>query len=108
MILSYEGSARMVFLSCGTEGVWGVDNRGIVYLRIGVKAPERRHPGALNPAWVPIDGTPHGAGAKFNKVFAGPSDWMVGVSTLVDCSRRLMTYFQQNIFCCEITRQNIN
>lgn len=71
------GSAKLVHLSCSTEGVWGVDNNGMVYLRIGIKPPGRGDHGYLNPAWVPVDGTTQGAGAKFNKVFAGPIDWMV-------------------------------
>ena len=49
----------------------------MVYLRIGIKPPGRSDHGYLNPAWVPVDGTTQGTGAKFNKVFAGPTDWMV-------------------------------
>ena len=71
------GSAKLVHLSCSPEGVWGVDNNGMMYLRIGSKPPEHSVHGYLNPAWVPVDGTTHGAGAKFSHVFAGPTDWMV-------------------------------
>ena len=74
---AFAGSAKLVHLSCSTDGVWGVDNNGMVYLRIGIKPPGRGDHGYLNPAWVPVDGTTQGAGAKFNKVFAGPIDWMV-------------------------------
>ncbi len=74
------GRSKLVSLSCGTENVWGVDNTGIVYLRIGTKAPS---PGHLNPAWVPVDGTTHSSGAKFTKVIAGPSDWMVRSTPIV-------------------------
>ena len=83
---AFVGSAKLVHLSCSTDGVWGVDNNGMVYLRIGIKPPGRGDHGYLNPAWVPVDGTTQGAGAKFNKVFAGPIDWMVRYFLSTECA----------------------
>ena len=51
-----------------------------MYLRIGNKPPAATAPGYLNPAWVPVEGSPQGLGAKFQKVFAGPTDWMVSAT----------------------------
>ena len=64
----------MVHLSCGSQNVWAVDNMGLIYLRIGNQPPNSKH---LNPAWVPVEGAPHHAGARFTRVYTGISEWMV-------------------------------
>lgn len=69
-----SGRSQLTWLSCGSQNLWAVDSEGSVYMRIGVGPPSRS---LLNPAWVPIDGTPSGVGARFTKVFTGHNDWMV-------------------------------
>lgn len=66
---------RFVSLCCGDQHVWTVDNRGQVYLRIGVGAPGSSQ--QLSPAWVPVDGAPITVGARFTKVVTNITDWMV-------------------------------
>jgi hypothetical protein len=71
------GGVKIVWLSTGALNVWAVDNKGQVYLRIGVEPPSKH---LLNPAWVHVDGSTQSAGTKFTRVYAGPSDWMVCVN----------------------------
>ena len=78
----------MVHVSCGVSNVWGVDNEGMVYLRIGNGPPSQQF---LNPAWVPVDGTPQTSGAKFRTVVTGPLDWMVSKSVqFIDECRKVI------------------
>ncbi|XP_013385306.1 tectonin beta-propeller repeat-containing protein 2-like isoform X1 [Lingula anatina] len=71
--LDQLGDSKLVSVSCGTENVWAVDDKGAVFLRIGTKAPSSHY---LNPAWVQVDGLAT-AGAIFTQVATGPEDWMV-------------------------------
>ena len=73
-VVFLPGGAKLLHISCGFNNVWAVDNKGMVYLRIGIKAPLRNE---MSPAWVPVDGSTHHAGGKFLKVITGPMDWMV-------------------------------
>lgn len=52
--------------------MWAVDDEGIVYQRIGVKAPTSH---SLPSAWLPVDSGP--TGTTFIQVHAGPSDHLV-------------------------------
>ncbi|CAH1791291.1 unnamed protein product [Owenia fusiformis] len=68
--LSQLDEAWFVHICCGAENVWGVDNSGMVYQRIGVKPPTSRR---LPQAWLPVDTQ----GIQFLQVVTGPCDWMV-------------------------------
>lgn len=53
--------------------VWAVDNQGIVYQRIGVKAPTSH---SLNAAWLPVDMGKQST-TIFTHIATGPKDFMV-------------------------------
>lgn len=71
--LSQLGDTMLTSISCGTLNVWAVDNQGIVYQRIGVKAPTSH---SLNAAWLPVDMGKQSA-TVFTHIATGPKDFMV-------------------------------
>lgn len=66
------GDVQLMSLSCGHLNVWALDSDGIVYQRIGVKAPSSH---SLIQAWLPVDSS--GGDTKFSQICSGPQDWMV-------------------------------
>eukprot|EP00105_Crassostrea_gigas_P024495 XP_011444749.1 PREDICTED: tectonin beta-propeller repeat-containing protein 2 isoform X2 [Crassostrea gigas] len=71
--LSQLGDTVLTSISCGTLNVWAVDNQGIVYQRIGVKAPTSH---SLNAAWLPVDMGKQST-TVFTHIATGPKDFMV-------------------------------
>ena len=72
-----SGDTMLTSISCGTLNVWAVDSQGVVYQRIGVKAPSSH---SLNAAWLPVDmGKP--SSTVFSHIATGPKDFMVGTCT---------------------------
>lgn len=43
---------RLVSVSCGSQNVWAVDHRGIVYFRVGTQP---LNPSMMLPAWIHIE-----------------------------------------------------
>lgn len=46
------GSVRLVSVSCGSQNVWAVDSRGLVYFRVGTQP---LNPSMMLPAWIHIE-----------------------------------------------------
>lgn len=69
----FSGDTVLTSISCGTLNVWAVDNQGIVYQRIGVKAPTSH---SLNAAWLPVDMGKQST-TIFTHIATGPKDFMV-------------------------------
>lgn len=63
---------QLVHISCANVNVWSVDSDGMVWHRIGVKAPSDL---SLNAAWLPVDN----GGTVFTQVVSGQQDWKVHV-----------------------------
>lgn len=49
---SLKGNVRLVSVSCGSQNVWAVDHRGIVYFRVGTQP---LNPSMMLPAWIHIE-----------------------------------------------------
>lgn len=49
---SFQGNVRLVSVSCGSQNVWAVDHRGIVYFRVGTQP---LNPSMMLPAWIHIE-----------------------------------------------------
>ncbi|XP_067682961.1 tectonin beta-propeller repeat-containing protein 2-like [Haliotis asinina] len=69
--LSQLGDSQLIHVSCNSQYVWTVDCNGLVYQRIGAKAPTDQQ---LSPAWLPIDSFSE---ITFTQVVTGPLEWMV-------------------------------
>lgn len=69
----FSGDTVLTSISCGTLNVWAVDNQGIVYQRIGVKAPTSH---SLNAAWLPVDMGKQSS-TVFTHIATGSKDFMV-------------------------------
>ncbi|KAK0046533.1 tectonin beta-propeller repeat-containing protein 2 [Biomphalaria pfeifferi] len=65
------GDAKFVHLSCNSLYVWAVEAEGVIYQRIGARAPDENN---LNPVWLPIETF---GDIVFTRVHVGPLDWMV-------------------------------
>lgn len=50
--LSQLGGVRLVSVSCGSQNVWAVDSRGVVYFRVGTQP---LNPSMMLPAWIHIE-----------------------------------------------------
>ncbi|CAF89620.1 unnamed protein product [Tetraodon nigroviridis] len=50
--LSQLGNVRLVSVSCGSQNVWAVDHRGVVYFRVGTQP---LNPSMMLPAWIHIE-----------------------------------------------------
>ncbi|XP_060077875.1 tectonin beta-propeller repeat-containing protein 2-like [Ylistrum balloti] len=66
------GDVHLMSVSCGQTNVWALDSDGVVYQRIGVKAPSSH---SLTQAWLPVDSG--ASGTTFIQICSGPKDWMV-------------------------------
>ncbi|XP_062587133.1 tectonin beta-propeller repeat-containing protein 2-like, partial [Saccostrea cucullata] len=71
--LTQLGDTVLTSISCGTVHVWAVDTQGVVYQRIGVKAPTSH---SLNAAWLPVD-MGRQTSTVFTNIATGPKDFMV-------------------------------
>ncbi|KAJ8308825.1 hypothetical protein KUTeg_013699 [Tegillarca granosa] len=69
---SQLGDVQFISLSCGSQCVWSVDCDGIVFQRLGVKAPSTH---SLPSVWLQVDHMQ--TGTVFTQVVSGPNDWMV-------------------------------
>ncbi|XP_060581801.1 tectonin beta-propeller repeat-containing protein 2-like [Ruditapes philippinarum] len=68
--LSQLEDKQLVNMSCADMTVWSVDSDGMVWHRIGVKAPSDL---SLNAAWLPVDN----GGTVFTHVVSCQQDWKV-------------------------------
>ena len=85
-----SGDIMLTSISCGTLNVWAVDSQGVVYQRIGVKAPSSH---SLNAAWLPVDmGNP--SSTVFTHIATGPKDFMVCTCT---CCFNICVYLMINL-----------
>lgn len=50
--LCVKGGVRLVSVSCGSQNVWAVDSRGVVYFRVGTQP---LNPSMMLPAWIHIE-----------------------------------------------------
>lgn len=50
--LCVKGNVRLVSVSCGSQNVWAVDTRGVVYFRVGTQP---LNPSMMVPAWIHIE-----------------------------------------------------
>jgi len=48
-----SGSRKLVHVSCGSQCVWGLDETGHVYLRMGVAFTENHV--TMCPVWLPLE-----------------------------------------------------
>lgn len=76
----FTGDAVLTSVSCGMINVWAVDTKGVVYQRIGVKAPTSH---SLNAAWLPVD-MGRQSSTVFTHIATGPKDFMVGCKFLIN------------------------
>lgn len=49
---SSAGNVRLISVSCGSQNVWAVDGRGLVYFRVGTQP---LNPSMMLPAWILIE-----------------------------------------------------
>ncbi|XP_053393854.1 tectonin beta-propeller repeat-containing protein 2-like isoform X2 [Mercenaria mercenaria] len=68
--LSQLDDRQLVHISCANMNVWAVDSDGMVWHRIGVKAPTDL---SLNAAWLPVDN----GETVFTQVVSCQQDWKV-------------------------------
>lgn len=52
LCVSEVGSVRLVSISCGSQNVWALDSRGLVYFRVGTQP---LNPNMMLPAWIHIE-----------------------------------------------------
>ncbi|XP_053191841.1 tectonin beta-propeller repeat-containing protein 2 [Scomber japonicus] len=69
--LSQLGAVRLVSVSCGSQNVWAVDSRGIVYFRVGTQP---LNPSMMLPAWIHIDPPPQPIGVQLVSIQTSPND----------------------------------
>ncbi|XP_061698959.1 tectonin beta-propeller repeat-containing protein 2 [Syngnathoides biaculeatus] len=69
--LSQLGSVRLVSVSCGIQNVWAVDNRGLVYFRVGTQP---LNPNMMLPAWIHIEPPEQPVGVQLVSIETSPND----------------------------------
>uniref|UniRef100_A0A671YK70 Tectonin beta-propeller repeat containing 2 n=1 Tax=Sparus aurata TaxID=8175 RepID=A0A671YK70_SPAAU len=69
--LSQLGSVRLVSVSCGSQNVWAVDSRGIVYFRVGTQP---LNPSMMLPAWIHIEPPVQPIGVQLVSIQTSPND----------------------------------
>nr|XP_040055184.1 tectonin beta-propeller repeat-containing protein 2 isoform X2 [Gasterosteus aculeatus aculeatus] len=69
--LNQLGSVRLVSVSCGSQNVWAVDSRGIVYFRVGTQP---LNPSMMLPAWIHIDPPVQPIGVQLVNIQTSPND----------------------------------
>uniref|UniRef100_A0A1A7X3G9 Tectonin beta-propeller repeat containing 2 n=1 Tax=Iconisemion striatum TaxID=60296 RepID=A0A1A7X3G9_9TELE len=69
--LSQLGSVRLVSVSCGSQNVWAVDSRGLVYFRVGTQP---LNTSMMMPAWIHIDPPVQPIGLQLVSIQTSPND----------------------------------
>ncbi|XP_072221896.1 tectonin beta-propeller repeat-containing protein 2 isoform X2 [Leuresthes tenuis] len=69
--LSQLGSVRLVGVSCGSQNVWAVDSRGVVYFRVGTQP---LNPSMMLPAWIHLEPPVQPIGVQLVSVQTSPND----------------------------------
>ncbi|XP_075963363.1 tectonin beta-propeller repeat-containing protein 2 isoform X1 [Anarhichas minor] len=69
--LNQLGSVRLVSVSCGSQNVWAVDSRGIVYFRVGTQP---MNPSMMLPAWIHIETPVQPIGVQLVRIQTSPND----------------------------------
>ncbi|XP_026194956.1 tectonin beta-propeller repeat-containing protein 2 [Anabas testudineus] len=69
--LSQLGSVRLVSVSCGSQNVWAVDHRGVVYFRVGTQP---LNPSMMLPAWIHIEPPVQPIGVQLVSIQTSPND----------------------------------
>ncbi|XP_034530211.1 tectonin beta-propeller repeat-containing protein 2 [Notolabrus celidotus] len=69
--LSQLGGVRLVSVSCGSQNVWAVDSRGVVYFRVGTQP---LNPSMMLPAWIQIDSPAQPIGVQLVSIQTSPND----------------------------------
>ncbi|KAM8914179.1 tectonin beta-propeller repeat-containing protein 2 isoform 2-T5 [Spinachia spinachia] len=69
--LNQLGGVRLVSVSCGSQNVWAVDSRGMVYFRVGTQP---LNPSMMLPAWIHIDPPLQPIGVQLVHIQTSPND----------------------------------
>ncbi|XP_049452160.1 tectonin beta-propeller repeat-containing protein 2 isoform X2 [Epinephelus fuscoguttatus] len=69
--LSQLGGVRLVSVSCGSQNVWAVDSRGVVYFRVGTQP---LNPSMMLPAWIQIEPPVQPIGVQLVSIQTSPND----------------------------------
>ncbi|XP_054469725.1 tectonin beta-propeller repeat-containing protein 2 [Anoplopoma fimbria] len=69
--LNQLGSVRLISVSCGSQNVWAVDSRGIVYFRVGTQP---LNPSMMLPAWIHIEPPVQPIGVQLVRIQTSPND----------------------------------
>ncbi|XP_061651275.1 tectonin beta-propeller repeat-containing protein 2 isoform X3 [Phyllopteryx taeniolatus] len=69
--LSQLGSVRLVSVSCGSQNVWALDSRGLVYFRVGTQP---LNPNMMLPAWIHIEPPDQPVGVQLVSIETSPND----------------------------------
>ncbi|XP_029900840.1 tectonin beta-propeller repeat-containing protein 2 isoform X2 [Myripristis murdjan] len=69
--LSQLGAVRLVSVCCGSQNVWAVDSRGIVYFRVGTQP---LNPSMMLPAWIHIEPPVQPVGVQLVSIRTSPND----------------------------------
>ncbi|XP_054862089.1 tectonin beta-propeller repeat-containing protein 2 [Amphiprion ocellaris] len=69
--LSQLGGVRLVSVSCGSQNVWAVDSRGVVYFRVGTQP---LNPSMMLPAWIHIEPPVQPIGVQLVSIQTSPND----------------------------------
>uniref|UniRef100_UPI003AAE588F tectonin beta-propeller repeat-containing protein 2 n=1 Tax=Centroberyx gerrardi TaxID=166262 RepID=UPI003AAE588F len=72
--LSQLGAVRLVSVCCGSQNVWAVDGRGIVYFRVGTQP---LNPSMMLPAWIYIEPPVQPVGVQLVSIHTSPNDRML-------------------------------
>ncbi|XP_061898444.1 tectonin beta-propeller repeat-containing protein 2 [Entelurus aequoreus] len=72
--LSQLGSVRLVSLSCGSQNVWALDSRGLVYFRVGTQP---LNPNMMLPAWIHIQPPVQPIGVQLISIQTSPNDGLL-------------------------------
>ncbi|XP_029981998.1 tectonin beta-propeller repeat-containing protein 2 isoform X1 [Sphaeramia orbicularis] len=62
---------RLVSVSCGSQNVWAVDSRGVVYFRVGTQP---LNPSMMLPAWIHIEPPAQPIGVQLVGIQTSPND----------------------------------
>uniref|UniRef100_A0A7N6BVG5 Tectonin beta-propeller repeat containing 2 n=1 Tax=Anabas testudineus TaxID=64144 RepID=A0A7N6BVG5_ANATE len=65
------GIVRLVSVSCGSQNVWAVDHRGVVYFRVGTQP---LNPSMMLPAWIHIEPPVQPIGVQLVSIQTSPND----------------------------------
>ncbi|XP_037098194.1 tectonin beta-propeller repeat-containing protein 2 isoform X1 [Syngnathus acus] len=69
--LNQLGCVRLVSISCGSQNVWALDSRGLVYFRVGTQP---LNPNMMLPAWIHIEPPVQPVGVQLVSIETSPND----------------------------------